>query len=213
MVTFNYDTLPEYLSRESPRIGIVEPSNAGSLDFHADVPVYKLHGSVNWELQAINGTRKIFRRSSDDWACLLKDDSQIALGTPGDEKAGVTKQLRSLWHLASEAISKADALVFVGYRFPPSDQNAKLWFKNAIRENPKDLVVHLVLGPRDENGDIGRLQNFVRLACLGLKSDAPPTPRSPHRNLLRIIDQKMYAEDFLSGYSGADELARIENWA
>ncbi len=102
-------------------------------------------------------------------------------------------------------------VIFVGYRFPPSDSGACLDMLGAIRENitnrgtPGRLrTIRTVLGPDTAAPDARRTQ-----ALLGhtlRRSGCSPTGEpgvfggdAP----VRLIAEPLYAEDFISVYSDA----------
>jgi hypothetical protein len=83
--------------------------------------------------------------------------------------------------------------MFVGYRFPPTDAEARRRLLSAISESTKGVGAvhfHIVLGPRTSADDA------MRLAGL-LKSTGKVPTKSPE-SVLHI--HPMYAEDFLSVY-------------
>lgn len=68
------------------------------------------------------------------------------LGLPGRIKTAMpTGILKDVWDRAMGAIRNADSIVFVGYRFPETDNVAKQELADALRNNPKARV-HVVLG-------------------------------------------------------------------
>jgi hypothetical protein len=110
-----------------------------------------------------------------------------------------------LWQLARSAIEKANAVVFVGFRFPPSDAIARERLLAAISKNKSRLRVHTVLGP-DRDSATGRLEALLTHALRrgGRMTYAESTMVTIDR-LLSITVHPLYAEDFL-GLVGRNEI-------
>lgn len=140
IVTFNYDLLAEMTST---KIAQILPSDE-DVDA-ARVPLLKLHGSVDWELDS----NKTCRRSDPPPSVsdLLTGNSKPLIGTPGLGKQEIAKRLAPLWDKAEKSIQEADELIFLGYRMPASDAEARRRLVNAMKRcEPDAAVVRLVLG-------------------------------------------------------------------
>jgi hypothetical protein len=106
------------------------------------------------------------------------EDDELAIASPGPTKQTITKQLEPLWRMAEGAIKRASHIVFVGYRFPPSDANARTRLLTAIAASETQYVaVHTVLGPRLDD-DTVRLTQMLRYA-LRSRFDHPTGSEHP----------------------------------
>ncbi|HEY2030914.1 MAG TPA: SIR2 family protein, partial [Myxococcales bacterium] len=160
IITFNYDCFLELLNIAVPgsKLQILPRYASSDSTF---VRVFKLHGSVDWkdEGQCITPT-------SNPYHALDCIDSEIAIGSPGPTKQAKMAKLEELWAGAQNAIlaPETDCIVFIGYRFPPSDANAKHWLLTALAQSQSEaFAVHIVLGP-GRRDDIERLEGM--LGCM-----------------------------------------------
>jgi hypothetical protein len=211
IVTFNYDRVPErlrgYIKHEhrTTNLAVLLPSeDPNSQQLSAQARVLKLHGSVDWRR-----TEEGVVRAADDFA-LTASGKDMVIATPGPTKTEVTALLEPLWLLAHKEIEAADPIVFVGYRFPPTDAIAKKRLLEAIesaatqRRNAEGLLhVHIVLGPR--NPDAPRLIELLRRALQrgGLKEYDELRGIFAPGGYYRIYEHQLYAEDFFIGHSDA----------
>jgi hypothetical protein len=182
VVTFNYDLVPEMLAqsqlvRERFQYRTKEPG-ANEPGYS---PLLKLHGSVNWLLQSTLAVKT----DADDRAALTCDDSELAIAGPGPSKQKLSSgRLQWCWTEALAALEKAAAIIFVGYRFPPTDAEARGKLLGAIRKNKDEhhLAIHTVLGPNTSSDDSRRLQaslgqaQIVRFHHYGDERHGDPKP-------------------------------------
>ena len=195
VITFNYDrvldVLTEYGRRKRPARDIfMSPAgqSADSLDAHAEhvVPVYHLHGHVGWlrskdgktidvPVDPSNGTRR-------NLPVAHKEPERAVIGVPGQHKLTLPATLlKDMWRRAAFALEGATAVVFVGYRFPPTDNMPKSWLLDALRKNPK-APVHVVLGAN--NPDMPRLKGMIEWT------------REKSSNPVRV--HEMWSQDFFA---------------
>jgi len=87
---------------------------------------------------------------------------------------------------ATAALKTADAIVFVGYRFPPTDSAARRILIDAIGENDKQhIVLHTVLGPKVHDDQTERLKAMLRAVPQFVAArDAPQIVEPPERSCL-----------------------------
>lgn len=188
VLSFNYDLVIEELG---DKFDIRVPQSSRIPD---RVPVFKLHGSVDWQApDASRVTRDSIFRSP--MACPL-------IAAPGTSKeTKVVSDLSPLWREAEEHLEAAGAIVFVGYSFPKSDVGAGFRLREAMRRDRcgylKRRRIDLVLGP-DINGEhINRVATLLR-ACGGSRSlfDINDSTDAS-TNYLWLVRQPLWAEDFL----------------
>jgi len=191
IITFNYDEVLEKLGYRVPCPPISD-AEFGTRD------VLKLHGSVTWSL---DGNRIVDG--------LQRGQGVPFIATPGPTKLSYTDRggkLASLWDNARAVLTNADAIVFIGYRFPPTDSHALSSILEAVFENGSPVLrIHTVLGPRTNDDDT------VRLKTLLLR-----TMRASGRRLFTgNVNEKayclqvhpLYAQDFMATFSEAELLA------
>jgi hypothetical protein len=139
VITFNYDRV---LQKLDPRLQILLP---GQAEEQGKVPVFRLHGGVDWALQ----DDKIVVGDVNE---LLKSQTaQIAIAAPGRGKAHfVAKRFQDLWNRAEGHLSKAETVLFIGYGFPKSDSEALRRILGALKQYGSTNPIrefHIVLGP------------------------------------------------------------------
>jgi hypothetical protein len=118
---------------------------AGRLYSDTGVPIYKLHGSVNWY------------PSADKPGSLLVNDFVVPVSgghlfphvctseyrppwapiivPPSFLKPELVTPLRAAWAGAARALSEASVVAFIGYSFPPSDTEMMYFLARALSEN------------------------------------------------------------------------------
>jgi len=162
IITFNYDRLLELLGAKTGKLACVPP---GWERDGLAASVYKLHGSVDWISEDAGKPERVIKVSSDPFAALTCDSpAKIVIANPGPTKSALTDALEGQWSAAFKAILLADAVVFVGYRFPPTDARAQQTLLHALRNNKKHyLAVHIILGPNTASLDCIRLRQLLAL--------------------------------------------------
>jgi len=199
VVTFNYDRVFEVLKEN--RSSILD--NGYRTDFRVIIPgpgwedhlsetqalgcapVLKLHGSVDW----VAREGAIVVDDTPNLAATSASGTDLVLAIPGPGKASLRREHRNighLWRVAKDALSKAQRVVFLGYRFPPSDAQARVEILGCMKDAARVgrlTKVEIVLGPNRGAGDVVRMQGLVTYAT----SDSP----SP-------LVHPLFVEDFLS---------------
>jgi len=183
IITFNHDLLIENALTRIPSrtfgnvwcmahaygLGPLEPirnrADAFSMECPGGtaehVPVYKLHGSVNWVFKTsranppAESTRR--RRELLIWTNRVirprirhvnwTSPSGLGRGRwylwslivpPIYEKGGfIRHELKAVWDGAAGALEGADRVVFWGYSFPRADIYSRYFFQRAANENPR----------------------------------------------------------------------------
>jgi hypothetical protein len=116
------------------------------------------------------------------------EEGELAIATPGPSKKREADEcFRELWKLAREALAEADAIVFVGYRFPETDADAREQLLTAIGKNgapgskrrPHNLKCHIVLGNKSPQ-DVDRLEALLRFVA-GRRGRCRQPPSTPTR--------------------------------
>jgi hypothetical protein len=215
IVTFNYDRVLELLreaqnadvSRVSGARGsslyIVTPAQtADPADWKGSTPVFKLHGSVDWQKQMAGGHVTVTVR--DKLFALTCAPSELAIATPGPSKAREAEGFKALWDHAKAALAIADVVVFVGFRFPETDADVREALLGAMGERRgqayRTLKVHVVLGYPGEH--TARLEALVRFAC-----SVPPQPLADilaATGTFEVKTHPLFAQDFFSVAARSD---------
>jgi len=142
-----------------------------------------------------------------DPEAFLKKRGPPLIASPGPQKYELQrKTFKPFWSAAVKALQNADVIVFLGYRFPPSDAESRRVILNAIRNNNRDkgehyLRVHTVLGPNVNHEHSVRLQHLLRQTLNGagrgefiaLNELNPAAGRT-----FSVSPQPLYVEDFFT---------------
>lgn len=198
VITFNYDLVLESLApgKNLQHTSFMRPDQPKAQQL---ATVLKLHGSVNWGLDKNGGIHKVDRLEdfrANEW--------QPLIATPGSTKASYcSSHLKPLWDEALAALKQAETIVFVGYRFPPSDAEARTRLLRAIgANNSLYLKIHLVLGPDVNTSDVLRLKGLLlhTLATRRVEAGNPDNMDVSRqlRLMYNLVTQPLYAEDFLT---------------
>lgn len=215
IVTFNYDLALEKLGEADGvrAVGVAtvafphdHEGNLDTLEGAGLCEIFKLHGSADW---AFND-RGDYKRLQSLGELAEPGGYRLLIATPGATKARyVAKSLRVLWGRATDALSKAEVIVFVGYRFPPSDSESRTRLLRAIEENQSPLLtIHTVLGPDINASDVARLKGLLthKLRAAG-RVDAAELGRTSgagrYPSMYSVVPQPLFAEDFLSVFNPA----------
>jgi len=200
IITFNYDRVPELLEQKCNTLAVENPS----LEEPCDVArVIKLHGSVNWAYRGSD----VFTVERDPNFPFFCDAAELAMATPGPAKKAVNQRMARLWTRALSALSSADAIVFIGYRFPATDALARDKLLGAIRDNQNPyLAVHAVLGPNTQEPDTIRLRELLRMTLWHRQewsvAMGAGDPRSVStRRAFNLAIRPCWGEDFLTAFS------------
>lgn len=219
VVTFNYDLVPEMLAqsrgmRDFFQYRTKQPSQSLLL---------KLHGSVNWvRLYNERGEPDGLDTNAGIRAAIEREDRDLAIAGPGPSKKAFSGgSFAWCWTEAVAALEQATAVVFVGYRFPPTDAEARERLLGAIRRNNQQhLAIHTVLGPDVSSNDSRRLRGLVEHALAGVRRPAAAIaerydPLKTDGRWYSLEQQPLWAEDFLSVVDRRSILypfRQLQNW-
>jgi hypothetical protein len=193
IITFNYDRVLEQLNM---KIAVPWTQEEGQ--------VYKLHGSIDWGLEPGGFFQANLWQSTDPHT-----EVEPFIATPGRPKKDRSMKLKALWLKAKEALTAANVIVFMGYRFPASDAHARSELLGAIKANEQPhLRIHTVLGPRTHDDDTVRLLKLLEHSLRsGDRTTQPELElllaeenlyEIPGAKTFAIVPQPLYVEDFLS---------------
>jgi SIR2-like protein len=159
VITFNYDRVLEMLNRRSRKLQfnlVGEPWPEGQ----QQTEVLKLHGSVDWRRLKNGGYELV----DDEEFLLTCAESELAVATPGPTKSETTAGFGKLWEQAEKALTQARNVVFLGYRFPPTDAEARGRLLRALSGSRPAGKVHVVLGPDKSAAKVQRLLGLLHFA-------------------------------------------------
>jgi len=162
-------------------------------------PILKLHGSVRWS------TKGSYNVQHSEHSLGLEEANEQGfvplLGTPGPNKKVMADQyFTRLWNRAQTTIEEAETIVFLGYRFPPSDSKARLTLLKAIRSNTKakHLKIHTVLGPNTSHPDTVRLISMLNVVLKDAGREQTSSRNETTAQSYQVVPQPLWVEDFLS---------------
>lgn len=125
VVSFNYDTIFEDSLIKSQRRSYI-----GVESHPTGIPIYKPHGSINWER-----TDQGIEVTSDPKDCVVVAPTHLKFISGPEGGAGASgyldqsKEIAEVWALMEREMRSASALVFIGYSFPVAD----LYFASVLR--------------------------------------------------------------------------------
>jgi hypothetical protein len=166
ILTFNYDAVPEYLeSVKQPYphnyLKIIRPTQveAHQKNPKGVVPVYKLHGSVTWTItnDGQPDTKNVVGAVPRSLQHL---DIQPLIALPGPTKLEhCSSFFEDLWRVARLEILEASEIIFIGYRFPPTDAYSQDILLDAIASAEHLKAINIVLGTRSR--DTERMEHLL----------------------------------------------------
>jgi hypothetical protein len=179
IITFNYDCVVE-LAKEviGGTTSLWTPLPKDGKCQGKATTLLKLHGSTNWRKRDGDGDIERYELSVP-----LKIDSDVYIAVPGRSKQRDTGPLMALWAEAKKAIEGATELWIIGYGFPKSDNLAKTWILDAIRQSKQLRSVDIVLGTTGE--PTLRVHDMISMALSG-------------RRKVELKVRKLWAEDVLA---------------
>ena len=219
IISFNYDLVVETASEQAlkddlgGRVHVLTFEHGSTLvnELHMaktqDAPVLvKLHGSVDW---MHDREKKVlpYKRAGREHSVTAGDGEKLSIATPGRTKQEMIRgDLKALWAFARDKIIEAEIVVFMGYRFPPSDAQARHVLLDAISVNRpvsstdpdargrNRLTLYTVLG----NDRLG-IDSARRLS--GLLSFAAQRGGREPKIGYKVIESPLFAEDFMTVWS------------
>ena len=199
VVSFNYDLVPDRLSKFAPALQVLVPGEEYSRD---KVLVLKLHGSIDWVDRDGVCSRSDFKEICRD------PKTAVAIAAPGRSKLDqVQKMFEPLWELAEAALKTAKKVVFLGYSFPRTDALARGRILSAIRSGKEFAQIDLVLGPPDVSQAVAARIAELLVSCAGGRavSIGEKLVRGgiSHKGgavFVRINRSPLWAEDYIQIY-------------
>lgn len=159
-VTTNYDLNIEsaclsFGKKTNPGFNLLPQTSLGlnPIDFlygESGVPLFKLHGSVNWfpcsqdpQITIENRVVQVHRGPNDNGKLFLPlpcasnyqpPDNPLII-PPSFLKPDLSTTMQTVWSGAAKALSLANVVIFIGYSFPTSDTAMMYLLARAFSEN------------------------------------------------------------------------------
>jgi LmbE family N-acetylglucosaminyl deacetylase len=166
--------------------------------------VLKLHGSVDWQRRVGGHGARYSITESPEYALMCRGE-EIGIATPGPTKKIAANELKVLWTAAVERVEAAEVIVFVGFRFPPTDAEAREKLLGALSETTSTHVeLHIVLGPDRGHPDVVRLEQLLRYAMGKARRYDLDNRRferlslGSHERTFGLTVHPLFAEDFFT---------------
>jgi hypothetical protein len=158
VVTFNYDILAEhglvdvvgetarpafyyggftYRQHVQRMIGLASERRSESFALGLEVPLYKLHGSVNWAWEPHSETIKIH---DDVRAAFRSERSGIPAIVPPIEEKQLPREFTTIWTAAERDLSKSERWIVCGYSAPAYDLAARALLARSAAAGPPKRV-------------------------------------------------------------------------
>jgi len=211
VLTFNYDTVIERLGQsKNPKVTNLGDGTVfrpfGDNAFGEDkCIIHKLHGSADWAWAEQPARHQQFKVFPTVGSFTLDDAYRPLIAMPGATKKRLcSEHLDGIWGAAMRRLREAEVIVFLGYRFPPSDSFSRTALLGAIQQNQSQyLRIHTVLGPNVAHETSARLGALLRAtlegagrAHYGVVTHRPSAAQGSR--LYDVLQQPLYVEDFLS---------------
>ncbi len=128
-------------------------NHSDHLEQGGKIPLYKLHGSLNWSFCPLCGEiseheekiAHLLFKESDSIDCLNcgSGNSQAIIIAPTLYKSYNISRLHNVWDSASRAISACDRLIIIGYSLAPADTSIIATLKRALNapDRKREIVV------------------------------------------------------------------------
>ena len=205
IISFNYDLLVETLLKASTKplgkarkknfeqepIVVLAPTDEAP-SFPGRAKMLKLHGSVDWKRTSVG-----YVQTENGRFALTCADEEIGIASPGSNKLLESNDgLKPLWTLADAALRQCDAIVLLGYRFPPSDAHARRTIVSALAahsDKKHHRNAHVVL--MNNSPEAGRTAGILEYA---MKRSGRGERSSGYAHGYQIFKQPLSVEDFLT---------------
>jgi NAD-dependent SIR2 family protein deacetylase len=157
VITLNYDLIPDH-SLITKKGGLDYGLDPTQLNFSLEpfncssgIPLYKLHGSMNWLICSNIACGKIsifydkvaqYAEDPDSnryWHCNSCGQAlhRVIVPPRWDKEKLYSHALNNIWHSASSSLLKANNLYVIGYSLPESDIYVKYLVTSAMHYNPQ----------------------------------------------------------------------------
>jgi NAD-dependent SIR2 family protein deacetylase len=160
-ISLNYDIVLDNAIRSTccaPEYGFYG-SHLDHLERRGKIPLYKLHGSLNWSFCPLCGeisehdvkVAHLLFKDRYSISCLNcgGDNSQAIIIAPTLYKSYGISRLLNIWDCAGKSISLSDRLIFIGYSLAPADTSIIAMIKRALNAPDKRREI-VVINPSEQ---------------------------------------------------------------
>lgn len=149
IITTNWDIVLEkssilslqnkYIKYEGNNIQPYHENEVEKIEREVQLRILKLHGSINWGY--CKKCEKIYyfdKEISDGIKCPKKECPEklaLELVPPICSKLDGSKSLRNIWKTAQDYLKSCEKIYFIGYSFPETDLQMKIFISNALKKN------------------------------------------------------------------------------
>lgn len=175
VITFNYDPVPELLMETCGGMAIIAPGRVEGDLMSARgkqiATIFKLHGSTTW---ALVGDSIAISKAGVPLP-FTNPNAVPLMGFPGPTKVQTCNgRLKPLWDEALKSLRAAEEVIFIGYRFPPTDAFAREQILGALRDGHKMQLrtIKTVLGDTKDPLAV-RLAALIDAAAQGIHKPVP----------------------------------------
>lgn len=146
------------------------------------IPLYKLHGSLNWSFCPLCGEisghdekiAHLLFKENNPVTCINcgGNNPQPVIIAPTLYKSYRIVRLQNIWESSAAAISRSDRLVFIGYSLEPSETSIIAMVKRALNAPEKEREI-VVINPNEKA--CRRYRQFFgegcRIICAGFNGE------------------------------------------
>jgi len=102
-----------------------------------EVPIYKLHGSINWAWESHSDTLKIH---DDVRAAFRREGSGRPAIVPPIEEKELTPEFAAIWTEAAKRLARSERWIICGYSAPEYDVASRALLSRAAAEGPAKQI-------------------------------------------------------------------------
>jgi hypothetical protein len=128
---------PQLLQGKASPFTVKEPQTGIQLE--GNIPVCKLHGSLNWSLD--DGGLRLYQ----DLRPALRNGNEAAIVPPVSEK-DIPDWLTPVWFASEKVLSEADTWIICGYSLPSYDSAINDLLRSTAKSNLKHIYILDPLG-------------------------------------------------------------------
>lgn len=186
IITTNWDIVLEkssFLSLQNNWIkyeGDIQPyheNEVEKIEREVQLRILKLHGSINWGSCETCGkiyyfNKEISEEISDGIKCPKKECPKKLvpeLVPPTCSKLDRRGSLRKIWKTARDYLEKCEKIYFIGYSFPETDLQMKVFISNALKNNPKLEEVIIVSNEKHVTSKIDFEERYLSILPMDSK--------------------------------------------
>jgi len=160
-ISLNYDLVLDRAIRAAgrePEYGFYG-SHGKHPELKAGIPLYKLHGSLNWSFCPLCGeisqhedkVAHLLFKENNSVTCLNcgSDNAQAVIIAPTLYKSHKINRLQNIWESSAGAVNCSDCLAFIGYSLDASETSIIALVKRALNAPEKKRKI-IVVNPNEE---------------------------------------------------------------